>query len=446
MRASRWLLLTAIVTGSFGAGAARGQGASLPFDEPNYLEKSAFGKLVSEYRGEKDKKTLETFDRFAKYYVYRITRAESLRDRERALSDLETEVVRRAVPNTGRPNHYFIRAFNPLLANYLRQVLVHYPSIKGNQTTLLYTAQMLPIAARLKIDNVDHLKEDKIGDLLVEILKQPSDKAPATEPKINRHPAIQMYAAKALRQYFPVKAIQDNLFNQVKKDQDVERVDALSGFIDQKWPAKTMDDDAVRYIRREALASLADAQMPAVAALAGFAKKGGFGVAEGTPVPTFMRVLVKGGMTPEPSLFEKYHAALGLCKLQCSEVPDYEPETGVYLVGAFVVDFAIAYNKEVNQLRLKKTATLPWKIYSERLKIELNQMVKNTKDSANANKAAAAVRSAALPLLTNIAAYDIAQPENLNALRAVVNGIRPKAEAVTLFKTVKGPTIKMEGR
>src|SRR5262249_9230220 len=136
-----------------------------------------------------------------------------------------------------------------------------------------------------------------------------------------KHDVIKMYAAHGLREYFPVAPLveaEDIPDAQLRrKEKEVKYVDALIKFIERK-PADKLtepEQNAVRFLRREAIESLAQAQAPMVML--------GKDV-EGPIAPTLLKVLApNSGLDPAPGLAERIEAAIGICELKYSKVPDY---------------------------------------------------------------------------------------------------------------------------
>ena len=79
----------------------------------------------------------------------------------------------------------------------------------------------------------------------------------------------------------------------------------------EKLPTDEGELEALRYLRREAVISLAHAGVPAVSAIKSS------GAVKGPVAYELLRVLVKGkgAYNPSPSLSERVEAALGLCLL-----------------------------------------------------------------------------------------------------------------------------------
>ena len=173
----------------------------------------------------------------------------------------------------------------------------------------------------------------------------------------------------------------------IKFKRGKERVQALADFINRKDTAA--NQDVIRYMRHEAVVSLAHAGVPAIWAN----KKSG--EIEGPVAYELLRVLVRGkdGFDPPSTLAERVEAALGLCQLKDPQGDtDYDPSVAVYAVGLCFFDYMMEYSKDYANIvgRKKmgafktdgpdvKIPTMLWRIQSERFKAAAKELVTNTK-------------------------------------------------------------------
>jgi hypothetical protein len=214
--------------------------------------------------------------------------------------------------------------------------------------------------------------------------------------------------------------------------------------------------EAIRFVRREAIASLAHVGAPGVAAL----KKEG--VVEGPAAHGLIKVLLHGkeglpllqykdkleGKIHEegPALMEKVEAALGLCRLKKAEELGYDPSVGVYLVGRTLVDFFTAYNKDYINISgaeaKRKIPFIAWRLQSERLKEALKELVVNTKDHKEAHANARDLEKSALPLFVDIQGKQFNQLQGYNVFVQIVPKMMPKSGV--LYTRVKGPQIELD--
>jgi len=376
-------------------------------------KKSEFDNLVHG-KEKATAKDVAVLDLGAKYYAYRL-QWNAYRDDPieltKRITELKNDVIT-PLMSSSKTSPETLKYLGPQL--YLRYKEVLDLDFVNFRTSVLHAALCLPELARLK--------QDDIGKLLTEVA---ADK--------DRHDAVKLHAFKGMREYFPLQPITDDddltvASIKARKARDTARVEALTNFIEMKRPTPSDKGelDAIRFVRREAIQTLAQAQAPAVAALK---KKG---EVEGGVAPTLMRVLIKDGIEPEPSLQEKIEAALGLCHLKVGSVQAYEPEMGVYLVGRLLDEFVRTYSGEWGNLK-KQVPRVAWKIQSERLRLGLEEMEKNCKET-KAAAAAARIRGAAVGQYLN-KIKDHGGVEGPGALRGVADKDRPKTN--TLFKGFK---------
>jgi hypothetical protein len=327
-----------------------------------------------------------------------------------------------------KDNRKYINSYlGPALVASMKEVMTRNPATK-DASTAINAAMMLPTMARLKAD--------PIGAYLAELI----DNKDGTT-----HDLVQLYALKSLREFLPIFAFYDDYetdgkinLNAVlaKKPHDIKNVDALTKFIERPVNVAGMTPgqiDAVRYVRREAIITLAQAGAPAVAAI----KKAG--KVEGAVAPTLLKVLVKGkgGLQPPASLHEKIEAALGLCMMKHANMPEYNPEIAAYLIGQTLVEFVGEYNKDLANIVTKKT--LPghaFKADANRFLVGLKEFAKN----AGALDAAVKLNEAAPLILRKMTNYD---PVNDGELRRQVQSL-PKSRSP--FKTLKTPPIQLDGQ
>jgi hypothetical protein len=319
-------------------------------------------------------------------------------------------------------NREFVRQISPVLKTRFNDLLAQ--DMQVYRIAIVNVAPMLPHAARLK--------DEAIGNYLAEILSDRGDKGP------NMHGLVKLFAARGLREFFPVLTLETTPLAAAdvkRRDRDVRYVDALVKFIEHKGGDKLSDleQNAIRYLRREAIEALAMAQSPAV--LIENNK------VEGPIAPTLLRVLSpKGGVEPAPGLSERIDAAVGICQLNYAKSPTYQPETGVYLVGALVKDFATAYNKDL--AKNPKQHELHWKIKAKLLEQALKDLTKNAKNHAVAPHAKK-VADGATPLLKSIQTFNQVNAAELQLFSKMVASI-PPAPADLVYKGNKNYVIQRD--
>jgi len=346
----------------------------------------------------------------ARYYVLRVAFEKAQTDPSmmaRIVKDYDSMLAYATGPATSKPmRDATITKFAPELVKAFKQVFDL--DFNDNRMAVVNAAVMLPHFAKLK--------HEDIGDFLANIV--------ADEKK---HDAVRVHAAKALQEFFPVKAFTkfDNKLALERKPRDKKRVDALLTLIDRPMPKITdpYEIDALRYVRGAAVATLALAQTPAISALDKKAK------VEGPVALGLIKVLSKK-IEPEPSLKERIAAAAGVCRFT-KYVDEYDPKIGIYLVGETLIDVVNEYKRDYNNIAAKakdkRPTTLYWKETSKMLETALTDLVNNTKGTPNA-AGVQSLDTAARPVLKNI--YDFNPIDREQQLRDAVQKLRPNTKTV----------------
>jgi len=188
--------------------------------------------------------------------------------------------------------------------------------------------------------------------------------------------------------------------------------------------------DALRYMRTQAVATLALAGAPAVSSLGD--------AVEGPVAVGLVKVLAKK-VQPEPSIRERAEAARGICYFT-KYVEEYDPKIGVYLVGNCLSDFFAEYKKDYANISLakkdkeRKPTYLAWKQESKLFEAALVELVNNTRGTPSAN-AAQTIESMAKPMLNSI--FNNQPIDRDVAFNDAVEKLKPNTK--TLFKTKGKP-------
>jgi hypothetical protein len=359
--------------------------------------------------------TKEQLDLGSRYYVLRVTKVTAATniaaEMREIVKDFDNMVQIASHDANVKANRDLVAKFTPLLIQRFKEVFEL--DFGPNRVAVVNAATMLPSFARLK--------QEEIAEFFTSLIEDPK-----------KHDAIRVHALKGMRDFFPARAFTKLDLNQVtekanraRKDRELKRVEVLLKMVDRPMPAvKSQEElDAFRYIRKEAVASLAESQVPALSALGG--------KVEGPVVLGLVKVLAKK-TNPEPSLQERLEAALGICQLKARDVTEYDPAIGIYLAGTFLTDFVSEYKKDLVNIQLGAKARKPtyfaWKVEAKRLEAGLNEMQKLTQAPA-AQQLAAAAR----PVLQAMYASQGVDAEQ--NLRAVVQKLKPSHK--TLFKDGK---------
>jgi hypothetical protein len=372
-----------------------------------------FSKMLT---GQDPSATKEQFEIASRFYVSRVTYATAHSD-PKQMADIVREFEVMVGTATGRNatnNREILAKFAPHLVQRFKEVFEL--DFKGNRISIVNAAVMLPHVARLK--------QDEIGDFLTTLVDDPK-----------KHDAIRVHAVKGLREYFPAKPFTRfetaNKQNLEKKDRDLRRVDALLKVVDRKMPP-TSDPQKVgafRYIRKEAVASLAETQLPAVSSV---------GKIEGPVALGLVKVLAQK-TEPAPSLAERLEAAIGIGTMKARDIEEYDPAIGVYLFGVFLTDFVSEYKKDLNNIKQAPKNRQPtyfaWRIESKRLDAALSDLMKNTGPALGKDlPKLQALETVARAVLREIYSSDAIGREQ--DLRKAVQNLRPSTKV--LFKDGKG--------
>ncbi len=375
-----------------------------------------FEKLVQGKQPPAGAEDTAAADAYARWFIHQMTipsvQTKRTTGSGSALHDLAREFdrqVRENVKGFFPANQAFVKIFTTRVIAAFRDVFGL--TFNSNRVAVVNTALLLPIYAKSG--------DSDFATYLEELLKDEK-----------QHPVVKLYAVKGLREYFskiqPWKKSFDpadkRLVAQLKIDSS--RLETVLKFIERK---DKMDDDALRFIRREAIHTLALAGAPAM-------KTHKDGKVEVAAALTLLRALAGGkdGLSPAPSLTERAEAAIGVCKFKTKELDDYQPEAGIYLVGQFLLDFAAEYRKDygsfVGKKEDRKIPKLPWKSYAERLETALKELKSNTpldrKVADKLNTLLAGSKDILAPMSKH------GPVEEPRGLRAVVKTLAPESGAL----------------
>jgi hypothetical protein len=331
------------------------------------LQKYLSGEITPKTK-EEDK----LIEGLARWFVFRVTVTPYKDNMEKLHSELEQNLLHPLL--VGKNNKVFIDKLGEPLAKCFKEVFAK--SFAEYRAAIVNAALMLPPVAKLK--------QDKIGDLLADLLN---------DEKV--HDSVKSHVVKALGEFFPATIHSDpkSVKEKAQFARDLKRFKALTDFIHRPVPA-SMDEDAYRFLRREGVTALAQAGVPA---LSGLDK----GSVQGPVAYELLRVLLKKGEAaykPPTTLAERVEAALGLGMLKDANanIPHdldivYDPSMTVYAVGLCFHDFMSEYSREylgsklVDRKKLtaigegSKIPTIPWRIYNHRFKAAAKELVDNTK-------------------------------------------------------------------
>ena len=268
----------------------------------------------------------------ANYYLYRVTHVTE-RERPEKVQEEFSKAVDSAMEKRGKSNRAYIETyFAPALVKSMTEVLNRdNADIKADRSGVIHAAMMLPTLGRLKADATN--------DLLIALVKDGND-------------VVRLYALKGLRETMPItpQPLELNLDlkdagQNNKRKRDTLHVDSLASYIQTPIAVSGMrDEEVARFIRREAIISLARAGSPAV--LARPIKLSKKADPDGPVAPALLMVLA-GNVRPGPSLQEKVEAVIGLCNLKYPEMPEYDPSVATFLIGQTMLEFTAEYSKDL---------------------------------------------------------------------------------------------------
>jgi ribosomal protein S17E len=363
----------------------------------------------------------------ARYYVLRVTFAQAQTDvnvMARIMTEYNAMLAYATGPANSKTNRDItINKFAPELVKSFKQIFDL--DFNDNRMAVINAAVMLPQFAKLK--------HDDIGDFLASIV--------ADEKK---HDAVRVHAAWALHEFFPARAFTKLDLNQsdtkqllARKNREKQRIDALLKIIDRPMPAiaDPYEIDALRYVRRKAVESLAMTRVPAVSAYDPKNK------VEGPVALGLVKVLAKK-IQPEPALLERVEAAIGVCEFT-KDVTEYDPKIGIYLVGETLGDLVSEYKRDYNNISAKakerKPTTMYWKETPKRLEAALTVLVNNSRGTPNA-AGVQSLDAATRPILKNI--YNSDPIDREQQFRDVVQKLRPNTKV--LFKNGKDALLEFD--
>jgi hypothetical protein len=388
----------------------------------NNKQEDAFRSIRFQFQqkmltGQDTSATKEQLELASRFYVSRVTYATAHSDSKlmgTIVKDFE-DMIGVALGRNVTNNRELLAKATPLFVQRFKEIFEL--DFKANRISIVNAAVMLPHFAKLK--------QDEIGDFLAALVDD-----------AKKHDAIRVHALKGLREYFPAKAFTkfeaENKQTLEKKDRDLRRVGALVKVVDRKMPP--MNDPqkigAFRYVRKEAVASLAEAQIPAV-----LAKDGKI---EGLVALALVKVLAQK-TEPTPSIGERLEAGIGICNMKARDVEEYDPAIGVYLFGVFLTDLVSEYKKDLNNikqaLKNRQPTYFAWKVESKRLDAAISELMRNTGPALGKDlPKLQAFETAARAVLRDMYGSDAIGREQ--DLRKAVQNLRPKTKI--LFKDNKG--------
>ena len=188
--------------------------------------------------------------------------------------------------------------------------------------------------------------------------------------------AVKFYALVGLKDLFQIMNSPEAGQPSKNRDKENETINVLLDFLKRKQERtdKTTpeEDDAFRYLRREAIRALGYTKYPSV-------KKN---KVVGTQTAfELLRILRRVDVSPPVSLSEQVEAAIGLCQLKPRESLEYQIDTVAYHLGSFISEYADLYNQNA----AKNERAGSWIYDSDRLSQALMQLQAEVPGNKNVN-------------------------------------------------------------
>lgn len=347
-------------------------------------------------------------------------------------------------------NQPFVDKYAPILAAHFKE-LTNLPTVE-NSKSLINGLQSLPELAKLP--------HDSIAKYLYELVDE----------KSNSHDLVKLYAIRAIRELpSPSERLDAQLFDPkngadkrsgvicpwdqgvngpmlqdklrlARKALDLERVDVLSKFILRPMPSKTPtsgEEEAYRYLRREAIETLGVAGYPAVSAYT----LGGKAELEGAIAPVLLKVFTEN-LNPPSDLAGRVEAALALTNM--APMKHYDPAPAQYFIGATLVELGKEYSRDFVNIAAGAgkagsrplPTVFPWKITAKKFEEGLKFQAQKTAD-----KHAVALEASGKAITDVIYAY-----KSLNTpvtdLNKQIDAWRPKDEFRVFKAAIKSEPLK----
>jgi hypothetical protein len=183
------------------------------------------------------------------------------------------------------------------------------------------------------------------------------------DPKEND--GIKLHAFRGIRDFFALGR-GDNANPFRKKERESQCIAALLEYLNRpsglSENAPADEKAALHYIRKDAIAALAETRYPGV--LKTENKKA---IIERPTALMLLRIMRKEGMTPPPSVEEQVNAAAGLCRLKSRSLDQYHVDYAAHQIGQFVVEFITVHNS--GQVKVAS-----WKVLANRLARALEEL------------------------------------------------------------------------
>jgi hypothetical protein len=437
------LVATALV------GVSRGQGGRQQLGNSEVIEK-AYKAIKYEFTQQANgsKPPIDAdLELAAKYFVYRVTWDDSLTSKGESVlakgvtefNDLvEKETIGRLVLGQKSDTSKFKTDWSKKLVARFRE-LTDLPFLDNSRAVLL-GAQMFPALARMQ--------QEEAGAYLQELVDDKSNR-PGQD-------AIRLFALRALGEFLPVSPWGEptgqfdfkSKANLLKKERDLARIDVLTRFILRAPPTPPVDPEileAYRFIRREAIETLAKAGSPAVSSY----RDNAGSKAEGPIAVTLMKVLVPGSLNPPPTLAERNEAALGLCSLKGTST--YDGRWTLPFIAFTLIEMNKTYAEDKPNIKAGQAHFL-WKIEGARWKKALETLVDGVNGPFNkdpegmklAETFEGKAKGGEMATATINAWMKHDNSVNTLKIEKFTQDNSPKGNDITIFKDIASPGLKWD--
>jgi hypothetical protein len=281
---------------------------------------------------------------------------------------------------------------------------------------------------------------EEVADFLAEQVRDP-----------NRHEAVKLYALRGLGTYFKASPPEAGpLADAGRKERDAQRIQTVMDFVKRKSPVTpemTPEQfEAVRYVRREAVRTLALVKVPALDV---DTKKNKVLA----PVAvTLLSVLAgKGaGIDPPPSFLEQMDAAIGLCHMKSSQIESYDRKLALPFIALTLAEFAKEYNEDFKNVIVQPAqrgqrigGLYPWAALTERFQEGLKALEMNTRNYPE-GKLATELNGKTTLLLTTTAKRQLAVGQPVIAeLEGFARANAPKMKAAPVFRGINDKALEI---
>ena len=277
----------------------------------------------------KDEKDLDVLEKGAKYYAYRLTNPQyhfqKFGETGQSINDLVQETLK-LIPDVKKPPSkketadnqlLFAKEFGKRLVKYLLEVL--------DNPKMIARVNAARILAKL-----GETGQEELADSFCQVIE---DK--------NQFDGVKLYALMGLKNLFIALPEGFNPRNEKAEERELHSIKTLIDFIHRKPgyddKASEEEKEAFRYVRREAIRALGRAHKPLVIRMR---------VTEARPALELLKIVVKDGLEPEPSIIEQVEAAVGICQLKTKNVDKYQADYAAYFIGRLAVDLAARFEQE----------------------------------------------------------------------------------------------------